>query len=112
MLFLCYGIYILTGEIIGLAVSGGGDSMALTFLFSELVSKKLLPGLAVKAYIVDHQYRAESTREAYTVANWVKSLGRHYVPFTSSNCKRYNWLLLCSHALEHKADLFSTRYRC
>ena len=51
--------------------------MALTYLFSELVSKNLLPGLRVKAYIVDHQYRAESTREAHTVAKWVKGYGRN-----------------------------------
>ncbi|GBF64830.1 tRNA(Ile)-lysidine synthase [Trichophyton mentagrophytes] len=60
---------------IGLAVSGGSDSMALAYLCSQLVTQNLMPGLEVKAYIVDHKYRPESSQEAQSVAKRVKNLG-------------------------------------
>ncbi|DAA79602.1 TPA_exp: PP-loop family protein [Trichophyton benhamiae CBS 112371] len=60
---------------IGLAVSGGSDSMALAYLCSQLVTQNLMPGLEVKAYIVDHKYRPESSQEAQSVAKRVENLG-------------------------------------
>ncbi|KAK2867988.1 hypothetical protein FQN49_003278, partial [Arthroderma sp. PD_2] len=60
---------------IALAVSGGSDSMALAYLCSRLVSQDVLPGLEVKAYVVDHKYRSESSQEARSVADQVEKLG-------------------------------------
>ncbi|EFR03209.1 PP-loop family protein [Nannizzia gypsea CBS 118893] len=60
---------------IGLAVSGGSDSMALVYLCSQLASQGFIPGLDIKAYIVDHKYRPESSHEAHSVADCVEKLG-------------------------------------
>ncbi|EEQ32350.1 PP-loop family protein [Microsporum canis CBS 113480] len=60
---------------IGLAVSGGSDSMALAYLCSRLVSPDFIPGLDLKAYIVDHKFRPESSREAHLVADRIEKLG-------------------------------------
>lgn len=49
--------------------------MALAYLCSQLVTQNLMPGLEVKAYIVDHKYRPESSQEAQSVAKRVKNLG-------------------------------------
>jgi tRNA(Ile)-lysidine synthase TilS/MesJ len=61
---------------LALAVSGGGDSMALAFLCKQLISERLIPDLSAKAFIVDHKARGESTQEAHKVAGWLKDLGR------------------------------------
>ncbi|KLJ05845.1 hypothetical protein EMPG_10734 [Blastomyces silverae] len=60
---------------IGLAVSGGADSMALAFLCKQLISERLIPDLKVKPFIVDHLAREGSTEEAHQVADWLKDLG-------------------------------------
>ncbi|OJD27162.1 tRNA(Ile)-lysidine synthetase [Blastomyces percursus] len=60
---------------IGLAVSGGADSMALAFLCKQLISERLIPDLKVKPFIVDHLAREGSTEEAHKVADWLKDLG-------------------------------------
>ncbi|PGH00276.1 tRNA(Ile)-lysidine synthetase [Blastomyces parvus] len=60
---------------IGLAVSGGADSMALAFLCKQLISERLIPDLHVKPFIVDHLAREGSTEEAHKVADWLKDLG-------------------------------------
>ncbi|KAL1955213.1 hypothetical protein VTO42DRAFT_8925 [Malbranchea cinnamomea] len=60
---------------IALAISGGSDSMALAYLCRQLISEKLIPDLRVKAFIVDHRARKESTDEAHKVAGWIKDLG-------------------------------------
>ncbi|EQL36873.1 hypothetical protein BDFG_01822 [Blastomyces dermatitidis ATCC 26199] len=60
---------------IGLAVSGGPDSMALAFLCKQLISERLIPDLKVKPFIVDHLAREGSTEEAHKVADWLKDLG-------------------------------------
>ncbi|KAK2746373.1 hypothetical protein FQN57_003255 [Myotisia sp. PD_48] len=62
---------------IGIAVSGGPDSMALAYLCSKLpLPKQEFPlSPLIKAYIVDHKYRPESSREAQLVAERVGELG-------------------------------------
>ncbi|OAX83986.1 tRNA(Ile)-lysidine synthetase [Emergomyces africanus] len=60
---------------IGLAVSGGADSMALAFLCKQLISERLIPDLKVKPFIVDHLAREGSTEEAHKVAGWLQELG-------------------------------------
>ena len=58
-----------------MGVSGGSDSMALAYLFKQVVSERLIPDLEAKAFIIDHKARKESTEEAHRVAGWMKDLG-------------------------------------
>ncbi|KAF7176647.1 hypothetical protein CNMCM7691_003299 [Aspergillus felis] len=60
---------------LGLAVSGGADSMALAFLCRQLQEQNLVDGLTVTAFVVDHKAREESSREARTVATWLSDIG-------------------------------------
>ncbi|MCH4022916.1 MAG: tRNA lysidine(34) synthetase TilS [Acetobacter sp.] len=53
---------------VAMAISGGGDSMALAFL-SRFWRRNLL------ALIVDHKLRPESTEEARLTAEWLEHLG-------------------------------------
>lgn len=57
-----------SGETIGIALSGGGDSIALFHL-------ALKAGLRVEAVTVDHRLRAESATEAEAVGNLCAGLG-------------------------------------
>ncbi|KAF3035029.1 hypothetical protein E8E12_006283 [Didymella heteroderae] len=52
---------------LGMAISGGVDSMALAALYAELMAARKLPSLA-HAFIVDHKVRQGSTEEAEWVA--------------------------------------------
>jgi PP-loop family len=66
----------------GVAVSGGADSMALAHLCKQLESSRLVDRLTVKAFVVDHKARAESSREARTVAGWLAGMGTVFLdPF-------------------------------
>lgn len=59
-------------EALALAVSGGGDSMAM----AVLAARVLLPrGVRLKAYTVDHGLRAESRTEAVDTAARLAALG-------------------------------------
>ncbi|RJE24245.1 PP-loop family [Aspergillus sclerotialis] len=60
---------------LGLAVSGGPDSMALAYLCKELEKSRLVGDLSVTAFVVDHKVREESSREAKTVSSWLEDLG-------------------------------------
>lgn len=57
---------------LGIAVSGGGDSVALLHLAAESASRSALP---ISAVTVDHGLRPESAAEARSVAECCKSLG-------------------------------------
>lgn len=57
-----------TGETVGVALSGGGDSTALLHLC-------LRAGLTVEAVTVDHGLRPESAAEAAQVGEWCRALG-------------------------------------
>ncbi|KAF1930711.1 uncharacterized protein M421DRAFT_418194 [Didymella exigua CBS 183.55] len=57
---------------LGMAISGGVDSMALAALYAELIAVRNYPGLA-HAFIVDHKVRPGSTEEAEWVAQQCRS---------------------------------------
>ncbi|CAB4395460.1 unnamed protein product [Rhizophagus irregularis] len=58
-------------ERIGVAVSGGVDSMALCYLLNQYCKKS---GNQITAFIIDHQLREESTKEAFQVSNILSTL--------------------------------------
>nr|WP_298687969.1 tRNA lysidine(34) synthetase TilS [uncultured Dongia sp.] len=62
---------------LAIGVSGGSDSLALMFLLNHwLISQ----GGKLTALTVDHGLRAESAKEAKTVANWASAAGiEHHV---------------------------------
>lgn len=59
-------------ESIAVAVSGGGDSMALAYTLTEV-----LPDHDIHFLTVDHGLRPESAEEAQTVKEWVSEAGHH-----------------------------------
>lgn len=59
-------------DTLGIAVSGGSDSVALLHLAAERVGRS---GLRIKAVTVDHGLRPQSAAEAHSVAASCKSLG-------------------------------------
>jgi tRNA(Ile)-lysidine synthase len=61
------------GSSAALAVSGGGDSVALMHLFAAWAKRHQTPPPHV--LIVDHGLRAESGPEAARVAQWARALG-------------------------------------
>lgn len=72
--------------ILGLAVSGGVDSMALAHLCRgmELSAK---PGvISITAFVVDHRARQESSREAQKVASWLSEMGTCWPTEHRPNC--------------------------
>ncbi|KAJ5713297.1 uncharacterized protein N7483_010478 [Penicillium malachiteum] len=60
---------------VGLAVSGGADSMALAYLCRQLEKTPIGGPISVTAFVVDHHARAESSAEAKTVKSWLSALG-------------------------------------
>lgn len=58
----------LTGPAIAVALSGGGDSTALTWLLAQWAHRS---GKILHALTVDHGLRPEAAREARQVAEWV-----------------------------------------
>ncbi|CUS08198.1 unnamed protein product [Tuber aestivum] len=70
---------------LGIALSGGVDSMALAYLTSRLFSSHNSPPSAIHAFIVDHKVRPESTTEACSVAQLAKEtygFTAHVLPLT------------------------------
>lgn len=49
--------------------------MALAYLSRELERSGMAGEISVTAFVVDHKARVESSLEANTVVNWLKSLG-------------------------------------
>ncbi|KAJ5939186.1 hypothetical protein N7466_002320 [Penicillium verhagenii] len=60
---------------IGLAVSGGADSMALAYLARQLELTPISGPISVTAFVVDHRARPESGDEAKTVSSWLTDMG-------------------------------------
>ncbi|KAL3264478.1 hypothetical protein ABHI18_000693 [Aspergillus niger] len=63
---------------IGLAISGGADSMALAYLCKQWERTQTQTSdetVSVTAFVVDHKAREESTREADMVAGWLDDMG-------------------------------------
>jgi len=61
-------------EQLGIAVSGGVDSMALCTLLRQHIDLEGWPESSL-AYTIDHRVRPESAEEAVKVAQWVEKLG-------------------------------------
>ncbi|KAG0329366.1 hypothetical protein BGZ99_002372 [Dissophora globulifera] len=59
---------------IGVAVSGGVDSMALLTLLARHFTPQIAGGPRLHAFIVDHKLRVDSTQEATYVADQVRKL--------------------------------------
>lgn len=70
-----------TKQFLGLAISGGVDSMALAALCSGLLNNRGkeialgLPNLSFKAFVVDHGVRSGSDAEAAHVSKVLESRG-------------------------------------
>ncbi|GKZ37089.1 hypothetical protein AbraIFM66950_008480 [Aspergillus brasiliensis] len=63
---------------LGLAISGGADSMALAYLCKQWERTQTQTSddtISVTAFVVDHKAREESTREANMVAGWLDEIG-------------------------------------
>lgn len=60
---------------LGLAVSGGADSMFLAYLCQKLEQLGVHGSVSVTAFVVDHKARQESKHEAQTVAGWLRNMG-------------------------------------
>ncbi|KAJ5746081.1 hypothetical protein N7520_011263 [Penicillium odoratum] len=60
---------------IGLAVSGGADSMALAYLCRQLELTPIGGPISVTAFVVDHRARPESGDEAKSVSSWLSDMG-------------------------------------
>jgi len=58
--------------VLGVAVSGGGDSVALLHLLNDYARSR---GIALRAATVDHGLRPEAAREAAMVAGQCRALG-------------------------------------
>src|SRR4051794_10332063 len=59
----------------GLCVSGGADSMCLAYLFKRLHEENLSSPLHLRAFIIDHKARHDSTAEAHGVASLLRRMG-------------------------------------
>ncbi|KAJ6102553.1 hypothetical protein N7486_004980 [Penicillium sp. IBT 16267x] len=76
-----YGLQSVAGDVvqlprrIGLAVSGGADSMALAYLCRQLELTPIGGPISVTAFVVDHRARPESGDEAKTVSTWLSNMG-------------------------------------
>ena len=113
---------------LAMALSGGGDSMALLSL-----CRKAEAGRPLHALIVDHGLRPESYSEAQTVADWARALGAQPHILKWKGCKpetgiqekarqaRYdligNWCrangittLLVGHTQDDQAETLLMRY--
>lgn len=64
---------------LGLAVSGGADSMCLAYLCRKLEHLGVHGSISVTAFVVDHKARQESSHEAKTVAGWLRDMGMHSI---------------------------------
>ncbi|KAJ5677975.1 uncharacterized protein N7477_003608 [Penicillium maclennaniae] len=60
---------------IGLAISGGADSMALAFLCKQMERMSDPGTVSFTAFLVDHRARPESSQEANMVAGWLRDIG-------------------------------------
>ncbi|KAJ5122313.1 hypothetical protein N7448_003445 [Penicillium atrosanguineum] len=60
---------------IGLAISGGADSMALALLCKQMEELSDPGTVSFTAFLVDHRARPESSQEANMVAGWLRDMG-------------------------------------
>ena len=57
---------------IAVGVSGGADSLVLSFLLNKIFNKK---NIKVIAIIIDHRIRSDSSLEARNVSKYLSSIG-------------------------------------
>ncbi len=96
---------------IGVAVSGGGDSLALLHILAEIAAE--MP-LTLRAVTVDHGLRPDSADEAQTVSRLAAELGIAHDTLTwktwdgtgnlSAQARRARYDLLSGWALRHGID--------
>ena len=89
------------------AVSGGADSICLTFLLNEFCKANNVDLIAIT---VDHKLRKESTEEAKSISKYMKKLGiKHIVltwehPDIKSNiqgkARKARYKILCDYCIE------------
>ena len=106
----------LKGKIV-IAVSGGGDSLALALLMKQWSDQALI-GLATLT--VDHKLRPESTAEADTVHQWMNDQGLehhilswHHSPLAADiqrKARQARYQLLTDWCLAHKATTLMTAH--
>jgi WD repeat-containing protein 48 len=60
--------------------------MALAYLCRQLQITRPELDLDVKAFVVDHKFRDESTEEAHMVAKWLSRLGISTQHFPTIDC--------------------------
>lgn len=65
------------------ALSGGVDSMCLTYLLSQY-KNRYHPSLSIHAITIDHDYRSGSEEEALNVGDLVRRWGVHHLVFRLS----------------------------
>ena len=75
---------VLPGTKVGLAVSGGPDSMALAWL-----AQHTLHDVGLRIAVVDHGLRTDSAREAALVQERVAALGLHALQLQSLSASSY-----------------------
>lgn len=51
--------------------------MALAYLCRQIQKNRLIGRLDLTAFVIDHQFREESGREASTVSGWLEDLGMY-----------------------------------
>lgn len=100
---------------VAVALSGGGDSMALVFFLKEWVEEQ--EG-SLTTLTVDHRLRPESTIEAKQVAGWMKKAGiKHHIladPASSptSNVQEYarelRYRLMTEWCQKHRVSFLCT----
>lgn len=62
------------GSVLGIAVSGGPDSMALAYCLGRWAKTRQTQALSLRAFLVDHRLRPESADEAKTVKERLEAL--------------------------------------
>lgn len=94
---------------IAVALSGGGDSMALTWLLSRWAAKR---GIQIHALTVNHGLRTEAAAEAREVGRWVQDWGLTHkilvwkgpkpVSRIQEEARKARYDLLATYCLKHK----------
>ena len=74
---------------VAVAVSGGPDSIALSYLLDDWLAKR---GGKLFAITVDHQLRTESAAEAAQVAQWCKA---KHIPHTTLKWEKESVCAAC-----------------
>jgi tRNA(Ile)-lysidine synthase len=104
-------------QALAVAVSGGADSMALTWLASRWAQANAMPFYAIT---VDHKLRPDSTAEAHHVHAWLQGQGIHHTVLTwdhtgvcnrlQEKARQARYALLADFCSKHKIDCLLTAH--